>query len=209
MFTGIIEHVGLVKRADPRPEGGARFAVDLGPLAEGLRAGDSVAVSGCCLTVVSLAESVAEFDVIAESIERTWFGSLRAGARVNLERALRLGARLDGHIVQGHVDGVARIASREEARGEVRLDVEADAHLVADMVEKGSVALDGVSLTLTHVAAAGARGRFGVALIPHTLAVTTLGDRRAGDPLNVETDVLGKWVRRLVAPYLPARGGAA
>jgi riboflavin synthase len=210
MFTGIIEHVGLVKAADPRPEGGARFAIDLGPLAEGLRVGDSVAVSGCCLTVVTLSGSVAGFDVIAESIARTWLGELRAGMRVNLERALRLGARLDGHIVQGHVDGVARIVSREESRGEVRLEMEADARLVADMVEKGSVALDGVSLTLTHASLApgDARGRFGVALIPHTLAVTTLGDRRPGDPLDVETDVLGKWVRRLVAPYLPARAAA-
>ncbi len=205
MFTGIVEWVGAVKAVEPRA-GGRRIAVDLGPLADGLRIGDSVALSGCCLTAVAIAGRVAEFDVIPETLERTWFRALAAGGAVNLERSLRVGGRLDGHLVQGHVDGVARIVERAADGGDVRLTLEAaDPRLAGDMVEKGSVALDGVSLTLTHVAG----GRFGVALIPHTLAVTTLGRRVEGDPLNVETDVLGKWVRRMIAPYLPGAPGGA
>jgi riboflavin synthase len=198
MFTGIVEGIGTVAAVEPRG-GGARIEVRLGPLAEGLRVGDSVAISGCCLTIATLAGDRAAFDAIPETLSRTWLARLGAGDRVNLERALRAGAALGGHLVQGHVDGVARIARRDERAGEVRLAFEAPPALTDDMVEKGSVALDGVSLTLT----AASPGRFEVALIPHTLAVTTLGERRAGDDLNVETDLIGKWVRRLVAPYLP------
>ncbi len=201
MFTGIIEQVGRVERVEPR-EGALRIAVHLGELAEGLKIGDSVAVSGCCLTVVRIERERAEFDVVPETLERTWFRSLEAGTRVNLERPLRASDRLDGHIVQGHVDGVARVAARvDNSASGTRLDFECDPRLADDMVEKGSIALDGVSLTLTHVAP----GRFGVALIPHTLAVTTFYARARGDLVNVETDMVGKWVRRLVAPYLPKR----
>jgi riboflavin synthase len=214
VFTGIVEGRGRVLRAEAR--GGAlRLVLDLGALAEGVRVGDSVAVSGCCLTVVSLDGSAAAFDAVPETLARTWLGDLLErgpAAEVNLERAMRLGGRLDGHIVQGHVDGTARVLSREEAGGEVRLRFGSDPRLAADMVEKGSVALDGVSLTLTEADAAS--GRFGVAVIPHTLAVTTLGALAPGARVNVETDVLGKWVRRLAAPYVEAAvraalGGAA
>jgi riboflavin synthase len=204
VFTGIVEGVGRVARVEACG-GLTRIGVDLGPtLSDGLRIGDSIAVSGCCLTVVAIQGATADFEMIPETLERTWFGALRAGAAVNLERALRAGAgaRLDGHIVQGHVDGVAQVVERDERAGEVRLTFEAERRLTDDMVEKGSVALDGVSLTLTLAEP----GRFGVALIPHTLAVTTLGARaHRGDRLNVETDVIGKWVRRMVAPYLPQR----
>jgi riboflavin synthase len=200
VFTGIVEYMGVATRVEKRAGGGARAAVELGPLAEGLRVGDSVAVSGCCLTVVALEGSTADFDLIPETLERTWFRALTAGTPLNLERALRVGARLDGHLVTGHVDGVAAVVTREESAGEVRLGLACDRRLGGDMVEKGSVALDGVSLTLTHVQAE----TFGVALIPHTLAVTTLGRGRVGDVLNLETDIMGKWVRRLVEPYLPS-----
>jgi len=213
MFTGIVEGVGRVVRAEARG-GSLRLAVDLGPLVDGVRIGDSIAVAGCCLTVVSIEGRVAAFDAIPETLSRTWLGALSEGGgatplrEVNLERAMRLGARLDGHIVQGHIDGTARIIERLEAGGEVRWAFEAEERLVGELVEKGSVALDGVSLTLTEVDPG--RRRFGVALIPHTMAVTTFGALAVGDRVNLETDVMGKWVRRLAAPYIEAalRGAA-
>ncbi|GIW70936.1 MAG: riboflavin synthase subunit alpha [Planctomycetota bacterium] len=201
MFTGLVESVGEVQAAERRPGGGMRLVVALGELAEGLRPGDSVAVSGCCLTAVAIEGQRAAFDLVPETLARTWFARLRPGVRVNLELPLRLGDRLGGHLVQGHVDGLATIVERAAeggAGGQVRLVCEAPPALLADMVPKGSVALDGVSLTLVEVEPP----RFSVALIPHTLAVTTLGERQPGDPLNVETDLLAKWLRRLAAPYL-------
>ena len=199
MFTGLVEGTAVV--ADVAPlAGNTRLEVDLGPLAEGVEVGDSIALSGCCLTVVALgATGRAAFDAIPETLARTWFAALRPGARVNVERSLRAGDRLGGHLVQGHVDGTARILARREEGGQAVFELEAATALTRDMVEKGSIALDGVSLTLTAAVA----GRFAVALIPHTLAVTTFGERRAGDVVNVETDAIGKWVRRLVEPYLP------
>jgi riboflavin synthase len=200
MFTGLIEGIGRVLSAEPRA-GGLRLRVDLGPIADGVRTGDSIALSGCCLTVVALRGNEATFEAVPETIARTWFGRLRAGDALNLERALRVGDRLGGHLVQGHVDGVARVTARADRGAEVALEFEAPAAISDGMVEKGSVALDGVSLTLTAVRP----GRFAVALIPHTLAVTTLGARKEGDEVNVEIDILGKWVQKLVAPYLPPR----
>ena len=201
MFTGLIEAVGSVREA-VRRAGGLRIAVELRGLADGLKVGDSVCVSGCCLTATAIrGGGLVEFDAVAETVARTWFGDLRPGHRVNLERALKLGQRLGGHLVQGHVDGIARLRARRGGGpegGQALFDLEADPALTEDMLEKGSVALDGVSLTLTSVS----RGRFSVALIPHTLAVTTLGERRENDALNLETDLIGKWVRRLVRPYL-------
>lgn len=204
MFTGIVEGTAPVLAVRPRG-GGARIVVELGPLADGVKIGDSVALSGCCLTVVELREGVASFDAIPETLSRTWLGRLRAGDRVNVERSLRAGDRLGGHLVQGHIDGLARIVARREEGGgaggegaQVVFELEAPRALTDDMVEKGSIALDGVSLTLT----AAEPERFAVALIPHTLAVTTFGGRREGDEVNVETDVIGKWVRRLVEPYV-------
>ncbi len=201
MFTGLVEGTARVASVEARAGGGLRIEVDLGALAEGVRPGDSVCISGCCLTVVALdaARGRAAFEAIPETLARTWFARLRAGRTVNVERALRLGDRLGGHLVQGHVDGVARVAARRDGGGETAIEFEAPRALTDHMVEKGSVALDGVSLTL----AAARPGRFAVALIPHTLAVTTLGALREGDEVNVEVDIIGKWVRTLVQPYLP------
>ena len=190
MFTGIIRHVGLVRRA-----GGAavrRLRIDLGPLAAGLAAGDSVSVSGACLTVAAVEGSEAEFDVVAETLQRTTLGGLRAGAKVNLERPLKLSDGLDGHLVQGHVDGVAEVkAIRRGGRWEVEF---ASGELSRQMVPKGSVAIDGVSLTLLEVGA----GSFSVALIPTTLEGTTLGELAVGSKVNVEVDVIGKYVRKCI-----------
>jgi riboflavin synthase len=200
MFTGIIRHVGVVRAV--RPAGsGRRPAIDLGPLAEGLRAGDSVAVAGACLTVAAINGSTAEFDVVAETLSRTTLGALRAGAKVNLERSLRVGDSLDGHFVQGHVDGLARVKAVRRG-GQWVVEFAAERELTDRMVPKGSVAIDGVSLTLVEVR----DGLFSVALIPTTLAETTLSRLRVGDKVNVETDVIGKYVRRCVEQFGPRAG---
>ena len=190
MFTGIIRHVGTV--GDVRPtNAGRRLAIDLGPLAEGLDLGDSVAVNGVCLTAATLAGKVGEFDVIHETLSRTTLGSLARDARVNLEPALRLGQGLDGHLVQGHVDGMARLTHVRQG-AEYELEFTAGRELTDLMVPKGSVAINGVSLTLVRAEA----DRFSVALIPTTLRDTTLGLLAIGHQANIETDVIGKYVRK-------------
>jgi len=199
MFTGIIRHVGQVRRVAPAP-GGKRLRIDLGPLAEGLRPGDSVAVSGACLTAAAVDGAEADFDVIAETLSRTTLGALRPGSKVNLERPLRPADALEGHIVQGHVDGVAEVKAVRRG-GEWVVEFRA-AELADQLVPKGSVALDGVSLTVVDARADG----FSVALIPATLAGTTLADLRAGSKVNVEVDVIGKYVRKCLERL--AGGGA-
>jgi riboflavin synthase len=191
MFTGIVEGLRAVVAVEDGP-GRRGLKIALGDSAPGVTEGASIAVNGCCLTVASLAADVAAFDVIAETLRRTSLGGLRVGDRVNVERCVRLDGRLDGHLVQGHVDGVGRVLHREESPGETRLTVELPAEVAADpLVLKGSIALDGVSLTLAEL---GTRHAV-VCLIPKTLAWTTLGFRRVGDAVNVETDVIGKMVR--------------
>jgi riboflavin synthase len=197
MFTGIIQHVGRVVAASPRG-GGRRLTLDVGPLAEGLEPGASLAVSGACLTARAVRGDRAEFDAVAETISRTTLGTLRAGDRVNLERSLRLGDGLDGHLVQGHVDGIAEVRQIERsggAGGQRLVRFAAPKDLTDLMVPKGSIAVDGVSLTLVEAA----EGVFSVALIPETLERTTLGDLAPGRQVNIETDVLGKYVKKFVA----------
>ncbi len=190
MFTGIIRHVGSVQSVSG-PADARRLTVELGPLRRDARCGESIAVNGACLTISALEGESGVFDVGAETLERTTLGGLARGDRVNLEPALALGGRLDGHLVQGHVDGTATV--REVRRsGQWVLRFAAGADLLAGMIPKGSIAIDGVSLTLNEVDAAG----FSVALIPTTLGETTLEDRRPGDRVNIETDLLGKYVRR-------------
>jgi riboflavin synthase len=194
MFTGIIQLVGAVKAATATAAG-RRLMIDLGPLAEGLAVGDSVAVDGACLTAANLSGAAAAFDVIGETLARTTLGGRKPADPVNLERPLRAGGALDGHMVQGHVDGVAEVRRIERAAGQCVIYLAADRSLTDEMVTKGSVAVDGVSLTLVDVA----DGRFSVALIPTTLERTTLGRLRAGGRVNIETDILGKYVRRMLA----------
>lgn len=207
MFTGIVEHVGRVEAVETLPDL-TRFRIDLGPIAEGVGLGDSIAVSGCCLTVTSIDGSVLSFDAIAETLEKTRVGALREGEGVNLERAMGAGARFDGHIVQGHVDGIGRVRrlDRSGADGnEVELHVECGVDLAGQLVDKGSVAIDGVSLTVVKVVEDG----FHVALIPHTLAVTTLSLLTAGDAVNLEVDVFGKYVKQYLDRVLPGMVAAA
>jgi riboflavin synthase len=207
MFTGIVEACVPVQAFERRGSG-ARLALALPPAGAAgpveARPGDSVSVSGCCLTVTERAAAGRlVFDLSAETLDRTWFSAgLAPGRRVNLERALRLDDRLGGHVVTGHVDGGGTLVDlRDGGDGGRVLSFEVDPGLERYLIEKGSIALDGVSLTV--VAPRGRR--FDVALIPLTLAATTLGAARAGDRFNVEADAIGKWVERLLRPHGPAR----
>ena len=199
MFTGLVKTIGEVASARPTPAG-ARIAVALsGAEALGARAeiGDSVCVSGACLTAVELTDGGARiaFDAVRETLDRTTLGYLRPGERVNLEPALRMGDALGGHFVTGHVDGVAKLVSRKTVGDGAELVFEAAREILADIVPKGSVAVGGVSLTVARLDTSG----FAVAAIPHTLAATTLGELAPGARVNVETDMLVKAVRRVIA----------
>jgi riboflavin synthase alpha subunit len=202
MFTGIVETVGRVATVEPRGEQ-TRIAVDAAAIAAGLPIGASVAVSGTCLTVVEVAGGTIVFEAVRETLDRSALGDLRPGSSVNLERAMRADGRFDGHIVQGHVDATGRVRALDRRGDDVRFAVECDAAFADLLVPKGSVAIDGVSLTVVGVERSG----FDVALIPHTLAVTTLGQRRSGERVNLEADVLGKYVKKYVERVVGA--GAA
>ena len=191
MFTGIIEAVGVVASMKPL-EGRTRIVVEAPEVTEGVSPGDSITVNGACLTVTEHSAERLAFDAVRESLERTALGRLRQGSRVNLERAMRADARLDGHIVQGHVDGVGRMRELRRRADDVQLFVDCEDGFADWLVEKGSVAIDGVSLTVVGVESGG----FDVVLIPHTLAVTTLGELEPGTSVNLEADVLGKYVKR-------------
>jgi riboflavin synthase len=194
VFTGLVASMGRIAALSPR-EGGVRLLVDAGALAAESRVGDSVAVDGCCLTAVTIEGGRLAFDVIPETLRRTTLGRRRAGDGVNLELPLRASDRIGGHFVQGHVDAVAPVLERRDAGDDVVMAFGLPAGLEGHVVEKGSVAIDGVSLTVAGVG----DGSFSVALIPHTLAVTTLGRRAPGDYVNVEGDVLAKYVSALLA----------
>jgi len=202
VFTGIVEELGRVRSVTPN-EGGARLVVEGTAALAGLTVGGSVAVNGCCLTAIEVGESWFAADAVAETLRRTSLGELSDGDPVNLERPLRAGGQLDGHLVQGHVDGAGTLESRVPLPdGSFELRVAAPGSLTRYLVEKGSVAVDGVSLTVVTVDDTG----FTVALIPHTAAVTTLGHKDIGSGVNLEVDVVAKYVERLVEPY---REGAA
>jgi len=194
MFTGLIETVGQVVRAERRADA-LRLAVDLGPAAEGVRPGDSVNLSGACQTVAAIHGRVAEFDAVAETLARTTLGQWQPGSRVNVERSLRPGDRLGGHFVSGHVDATGRVVENRQGDGGWWLRVEAPRELFPEIAPKGSIAVDGVSLTVVEADAP----VFTVALVPTTLRQTTLGDLKSGDRVNLETDLLAKYVRRAIA----------
>lgn len=195
MFTGIVQEVGTVLSTRPIDQG-LHLLIEAPQSASQLAMGDSICTHGVCLTCVELDRDRFAVDVSAETLRRTTLGSLAAGSRINLELALRMGDRLGGHLVTGHVDGVGRLLSIAE-EGESRLyTFEAPADVMRFVVEKGSIAVDGVSLTI-----AGLKGtEFHVALIPHTLQATTLGALRVGDSVNLEADLIGKYVARLLEP---------
>lgn len=194
MFTGLIEHVGRVRLIERTGEA-ARLTVTAGFQASDVALGDSVAVNGVCLTATRIVGQELTFDVSPESLTRTAFRHLATGTPVNLERALRLSDRLGGHVVSGHVDCVATITGRREISGNMVFSFRMPEEYARYVVEKGSIAIDGISLTVNSVTS----DRFSVNVIPHTTVSTTLQYRRAGDEVNIETDILGKYVERLLS----------
>jgi riboflavin synthase len=195
MFTGLVEALGSV--SEVRPDGdGCRLLIAEPRLAKELQLGESVAVNGVCLTVIEAGGQTFAFQAGPETLSKTNLGGLKPNDPVNLERALRVGDRLGGHWVQGHVDGVGSIASQEQQGDWMTVWFACPPMLTRQMVAKGSIAVDGVSLTLVNVE----RDRFSVALIPHTLAMTTLSRKRPGEHVNLETDILAKYVNKLLQP---------
>ena len=194
MFTGIIETVGIVRAFVRRPAG-ARVTISAATIAETARLGDSLAVDGACLTVAALAGDSVACDLSVETLSRTTLGTLRVGTRVNLERPLRLGDRVGGHLVSGHVDALGQLASRlPQGEGAV-YRIRFPESLAPFLVPKGSVAVDGISLTVAALASQ----HFDVAVIPYTLQGTTLAEKRVGAQMNLEADLIGKYVARLAA----------
>lgn len=196
MFTGIIEGMASVKSVS-RIKGGADtlLRLQLGRLGRGLKKGDSVSVSGACLTVTKLTKGIAEFQLVAETVRRTALGTLQPSDKVNVERSLKVGERLEGHFVLGHVDGTGIIEGIVEKPNETTMWIKLDRELEKSIVPKGSVAVDGVSLTVVDVQGE----RISISLIPHTLKATTLGLLSKGDRVNIETDILGKYITRNAA----------
>ncbi|MDA8044404.1 MAG: riboflavin synthase [Actinomycetota bacterium] len=192
MFTGIVEEMGTLRQRahSPGAPGGSRLVFSAETVTEGTVVGDSICVNGCCLTVVDLGPGWWAADAVPETLTRTNLGALRPGEPVNLERALAVGGRLGGHLVQGHVDTTGRVVAPPPD-----LQVEVPDAIRRYLVEKGSVTVDGVSLTVAAVTPTG----FSVALIPHTMTVTTLGRLEAGDPVNLEIDVMAKYAEQLLA----------
>ena len=191
MFTGLVE--SLAKVAALEPEGpGVRLTITDSLVARRSAVGDSIAVNGCCLTVVSVGEETIAFEAGPETLARTSLGELQVGDHLNLETSLKVGDELGGHLVTGHIDAVGTVAERQDDEEWSTMWIQVPGELMRQMASKGSVAVDGVSLTLVDCA----DDRFSVALIPHTLQVTTLGSRQAGDRVNLETDVLAKYVER-------------
>ncbi len=194
MFTGIVEELGRVRSIDP-VAGGARLVIEARTVLDDAEIGASIAVNGCCLTVVELGDGWWAADAVTETLTRTSLGSLASGDAVNLERPLRLADRLGGHLVQGHVDAVGEVADRRPLPdGSTEIGFTVDAELLRYVVEKGSITIDGISLTVASLRPAG----FTIAVIPHTSAVTTLGTKGPGSPVNIEVDVLAKYVEQMM-----------
>lgn len=193
MFTGIVEEMGAVKAFERYPQG-ARLTILASKVLDDLQVGASISINGACLTVVEVAEREFVVDVSTETLAVTALGMLGPGSPVNLERAMKLHQRIGGHLVSGHVDAVGSIRSRSREGNTILLTIEAPKEILRYCVQKGSITVDGISLTINEV---GERS-FGVAIIPHTAAVTTLGLKQVGDPVNLESDLIGKYVERLL-----------
>ncbi len=191
MFTGLVETIGTITAISDQPPG-KRLSVDAGSVSQGAAIGDSIAINGCCLTVVRIAGTTLEFEAGEETLSRTNLGELVVNSSVNLERSLAVGDRLGGHYVTGHIDGVGSLLERRDDPPWAHLRFEMPSRLAPQVAAKGSIAVDGISLTVVDALS----DSFSVALIPHTLDATTLGKRKIGDRVNLETDVLAKYVER-------------
>jgi riboflavin synthase len=207
VFTGLIEDVGTIRRVDRRSDAAVLTIAPSAFSVEELALGDSVAIEGACLTVTEVEGGGAGcFTVLAgaETLRRTTLGALRVRSKVNLERALRVGDRLGGHMVAGHVDEVGQIVSRRDLGANLEFVFRASAQILRYVIEKGSIAIDGISLTVNRVD----DYSFSVALIPHTVEKTTLANKAAGGKVNLEVDMIGKYVEKLLGGYAPSRSNA-
>jgi riboflavin synthase len=193
MFTGIIEGLGTIA-AIRSSSLGKRLTIETGFPLDQTKVGDSISVSGACLTAVQVADRHFEVDVSPETLQKTTFGNARVGERVNLERAMRLSDRIDGHLVSGHIDGTGIVRRREWVAHWIMVTIEVPETLTRYMIVKGSVAVDGISLTINSYDANG----FSVSIIPHTAELTTIGFKHKGDAVNIETDMIGKYVERFI-----------
>lgn len=193
MFTGIIEGLGTIREIRPTGQG-KRLGVDADFDLDQTKIGDSISVNGACLTVVMIEGALFKVDMSPETFARTTFGKAKIGDRVNLERALRLSDRLDGHLVSGHIDGIGTVKLKEKTGNAIIFNIEVPESLSYYMIKKGSVAVDGISLTINNCD----HSRFDVSIIPHTAKLTTLNFINAGDFVNIETDMIGKYVERFL-----------
>ncbi|TLY28442.1 MAG: riboflavin synthase [Nitrospirae bacterium] len=193
MFTGIVEEMGVVKALEHNPKG-TRLTILASTILDDLAVGASVSIDGACLTVVALNDQEFSVDVSPETLSATTLGKLAAGGPVNLERALRINERIGGHLVAGHVEGVGSIRDRRQEGNAILLTIEAPKEVLRYCVSKGSITVDGISLTINEVS----ERSFTVAIIPHTAKVTALGLKHPGDPVNLESDLIGKYVERLL-----------
>jgi len=200
MFTGLIEAVCRVKSVH-RTAGAMQLTVDLGKMADETKVGDSIAVNGTCLTVTDLAGSIASFDVSSETLAKSTLGGLKPSSEVNVELAVKPDGRFGGHIVAGHIDGVAVIKTIDKQGRFANIKFGTDAELLDQMVVKGSVAIDGISLTIAGLD----QNSFSVAIIPQTLAKTTLGSAKVGDEVNIEIDIIAKMVKKQIEKILPQK----
>ena len=192
MFTGIIEEMGIVKSIKSKV-----ITIEANKIFDDLKLGDSVAVNGTCLTVSNFSSKIFNADITNETLSRTNLGDLKSGFKVNLERALTLNGRLGGHIVSGHIDGVGIVKNISKKSEDIELVIEVPTNLMKYIIEKGSVAVDGISLTIAKVD--NNKNNFSVAIIPHTLKETVLYYKKAGDKVNIENDIIGKYVERLLS----------
>jgi len=200
MFTGLIEAICVVKSARPNA-GGVSLTVDLGNLAEQCKIGDSIAINGACLTIAELTGSLATFELSTETLARSTLGKLKPSSKVNVEQAMKPTDRFGGHFVQGHVDGTATIKAIKRQGQFADIEFAAEPELLRQMVVKGSVAVDGISLTIAGLN----RSSFSVTLIPQTLKRTTVGTAKAGDAVNIETDIIVKTIKSYLDKILPQK----
>ncbi|MDD4553917.1 MAG: riboflavin synthase [Bacteroidales bacterium] len=200
MFTGIIEEIGII-RSVARGVSSSQLTIDARKVTEDMKTGDSICTDGVCLTVIRFGPDHFIVDVMPETMRRTSIGLLKPGSGVNLERAVRLTDRLGGHLVTGHIDGTGKIIRKWNEDNAVRYSVSAEPGVLKYLIERGSVCLDGISLTVVSVD----RNAFGVSLIPHTQSVTTLLNKQAGDLLNIECDIFAKYTEKLI--HHPSSGG--
>jgi riboflavin synthase len=201
MFTGLVETICTVKSVLRAEAGAMRLGVDIGQLAGGTKIGDSLSINGVCLTVAGLDDGIAAFDVSRETLSKSNLGGLKASSQVNVERAMKASGRFGGHLVQGHIDGIATIKTIAKQGQFANMKFSANTELLEQMVVKGSVAVDGISLTIANMN----KSSFGIAIIPKTLEKTTLSKAKIGDAVNIETDIIVKTVKRQLEQILPGQ----